>query len=122
MQVLIWDRVHLESCPLGIVSIWDCVSSEGVYSRSCLMSIRDGVDSGSCPFGKMSIQDRVHSGRCCPFGIVLMSIRDGVHSGLYFSRSCTRSDVIKLEKNRAKTIAVRNSFFVGGALQMLVTM
>ena len=44
-----------------------------------MVSIRDGVHLGWCPFGMVSIRDSVHSG-LCPFGMV--SIRDGVHSGL----------------------------------------
>ena len=44
-----------------------------------MVSNQDGVHSGLCSFGMMSIRDDVHSGRC-PFGTV--SIRDGgVHSG-----------------------------------------
>ena len=78
--------------------IRDCVHSGLCHSGWCpfgMVSIRDRVHSGLCPFGMVSIRDRVLSGSC-PFGIVcirdcvhsglcpfgMVSIRDGVHSGL----------------------------------------
>ena len=55
---------------------------DGVHSGWCpfgIVSIWDGVHSGWCLFGIVSIRDCVHSG-LCPFEIV--SVGDFVHSGL----------------------------------------
>ena len=53
---------------------------DGIHSGWCPFEIlRDCVHSGLCPFGMVSIRDCIHSG-WCPFGIVYF--RDGVYSGL----------------------------------------
>ena len=93
-----------------MVSIRDCV-----HSGLCpfgIVSIRDCVHSGLCPFGIVSIRDCVHSG-LCPFGMV--SLRDCVHSGwcpfgivyrirVHYSIITSRAMMSKLRSNSRITI------------------
>ena len=59
--------INVSKYPFAMVTIWDFAIQDGVHS--------DGIYSGSCSLGIVSIRNDVHS-RLHPFGIVF--IRNGV--------------------------------------------